>query len=68
MSQSRTMSALEVLANTSIAFVISLAGSFVFNPLVGIKATPMQNVGVTVLFTILSLIRGYAIRRFFAKM
>jgi hypothetical protein len=67
-SQTRAMSALEVLANTSVAFVISLAGSFVFNPLVGIQATPRQNVGVTVLFTILSLMRGYAIRRFFARM
>jgi uncharacterized protein YneF (UPF0154 family) len=36
-------------------------------PLFGIQSTVLKNLGITVCFTVISILRGYLIRRYFNK-
>jgi hypothetical protein len=64
--QSRIQSAVEVVSGTIIAFVISVAaGQFVIFPLFHIAPSLGDNIGITGCFTILSIVRGYVVRRMF---
>ncbi len=51
--------------NTALGFVISLALSMVVYPLFGHSFTLAQNVGITIIFTVASIARTYAVRRWF---
>ena len=65
--QSKLESLSEAIINTFIGFVIAFISQLVFFPIVGIEATLDQNFILTVLFTLVSIIRGYIVRRFFNK-
>jgi hypothetical protein len=65
MKQSRRMSMIETIAGVAIGFVVSVAASFVVYPWFGHAFTLAQNVGITIIFTVLSIVRGYAVRRAF---
>lgn len=65
MSQSKVGSLLEALAHTGIGFIISILISLVIYPLFGHAFTLAENVGITIIFTVASIIRGYIIRRWF---
>ena len=65
--QTKTQSFIETIINTAIGFVISLLSTFIIFPLVGIEVKPVVNLEVTLYFTIISILRGYIIRRFFNK-
>ena len=65
MSQSRRMSMIETVAGVAIGFVVSVAASFVVYPLFGHAFTLAQNIGITIIFTVLSIVRGYLVRRAF---
>ena len=65
MTQSRKMSAFEAVFSTAAGFGISLAAAPVVYPLFGHSFTMAQNVGITIVFTFISLARGYAVRRVF---
>jgi hypothetical protein len=65
--QSKKQSFIESFTNTLIGFVISLIATFIVLPLFGIKSTFAQNLGITICFTIISIVRGYVIRRYFNK-
>ena len=68
MEQSRLMSVCETLVSTAVGFVVStLAWRFVVCPVWHIPYSAGQNYGITAFFTVLSLARGYTIRRFFAR-
>jgi hypothetical protein len=57
---------LEVLTNTVIAFVISVAAwGWVIGPVFGIKTNFGQDIGIVGLFTVISIIRQYILRRLF---
>lgn len=63
--QSRTLSLLESITNVTAGFLISLlTGYFVF-PLFSWTISFQQNVALTAIYTGISLIRGYAVRRVF---
>jgi len=63
--QSKIDSAFESLVNISIRAPINMtANSFVF-PAMGYEITIVQNFGFMVIFTIISLITSYCIRRLF---
>lgn len=68
MSQSRLHSFIEAWTGTAIGFVISMALCFIVYPLFGHSFTVAQNFWITVIFTIASVIRGYAVRRMFNRM
>ncbi len=65
--QSKLDSLSEAIFNTFIGFVIAFISQLVFFPIVGIEVTLAQNFILTVLFTLVSIIRGYIIRRYFNK-
>lgn len=63
--QTRMMSVIETLVNTVSGIVITLAAATVVYPWFGHSFTFQQNVGITAVFTVLSMIRGYGVRRLF---
>jgi hypothetical protein len=65
MSQSKTESLVEAITNNVVAFGYSVALNFVFMPWFGLHVTLSQSAGLTILFTIASIARQYALRRFF---
>lgn len=66
MNQTKLESLLEVCVNIAIGFVVSLLfWTFVVVPVLNIPVTMSQNLGVTISFTVLAIVRGYFVRRFF---
>ena len=65
MIQSRRMSIVETVASTAIGFGISYATSYAVLPLFGFQVSHGQNFAITCIFTLISLVRGYFVRRIF---
>ena len=65
--QSKLDSLSEAIFNTFIGFVIAFISQLVFFPIVGIEANLAQNLILTILFTLVSIIRTYIVRRYFNK-
>lgn len=66
MTQTRRMSFLEATANTVVGFVLAVAAQVLVFPVFGLAVTLSQSFGIGALFTALSLLRSYALRRLFA--
>ena len=67
MSQSRSMSLIEATTNVFVGYVMAVAGQVVVFPVVGLDATFRQSLQIGALFTGLSLVRGYVLRRLFER-
>jgi len=65
--QTKKQSLIESLTNTAIGFVISYASTFLILPLVGVQTSAGTNLVITIYFTVISILRGYVIRRWFNK-
>lgn len=65
MTQSRTHSIIEAVSGTAIGFVVSVLAAEVVYPAHGHTFTLAQNVSITAIFTVLSIVRGYCVRRTF---
>ena len=65
--QSKLDSLSEAIFNTFIGFVIAFISQLIIFPIVGIDVTLGQNFILTILFTLVSIIRNYVIRRYFNK-
>jgi hypothetical protein len=65
--QTKKQSLVEAVTNTVIGFIISLSSTFLIFPLFGIESTLLKNVGITIFFTFVSILRSYALRRVFNK-
>lgn len=65
MSQTRLQSFIEACINVLIGFAINMLANFVILPLIGFAITVGQNLFIGVLYTIVSVARSYAIRRWF---
>lgn len=65
MTQTRLQSLIEALVNVGIGMVVSVLLSLVVYPLFGHAFTLAQNVGLTLVFTVASIVRSYAVRRWF---
>lgn len=65
MSQSRLLSAIESLTSTLIGYATAIVTQLIIFPLFGIHIEFHQNLMIGACFTVISLIRGYIIRRFF---
>lgn len=64
MSQSRTHSLVETMANVASGFVISaLFWEFVVKPVWALPTSTSDNLAITSCFTVLSIARGYVWRR-----
>lgn len=67
--QKKRHSFLEACLSTAIGFIIAFFANLVVMPVVfGIMPTFEQNAIATVLFTIVSVVRGYYVRRMFNYM
>lgn len=67
MPQSKKQSLVESLTNTFVGFLISFLSTFLIFPLVGYNSSPVKNLIITLYFTVISILRGYLIRRYFNK-
>lgn len=65
MNQTKLGSLIEAVINTAIGFLITLGLTPIVYPLFGHSFTLAQNMGITAIFTVASVLRGYAIRRWF---
>ncbi len=65
--QSKKKSFLEALTSTIVGFIITIICSPIIYNICDVKIEYKQIGFTTILFTILSIIRGYIIRRFFNK-
>lgn len=67
MMQSKLGSFVEAMVNTLIGYFISLAVQLIIYPFYGATFTFVQNLQIGVIFMIVSIVRGYIIRRWFNK-
>ena len=65
MSQSRLGSFVEACINVLIGFWINFFANLLILPLIGFQITIGQNLFIGVLYTLISVARSYAIRRWF---
>ena len=65
--QTKLGSLIEALANTAIGFGISMAFSAWLYPIYDFHPTSAQNFQITLWFTILSVVRGFCLRRVFTR-
>jgi hypothetical protein len=64
-AQSRSKSLLETITSTAIGFVVSLLLTAAVMPAFGYPTTWSHDFWITVIFTVASIVRGYAVRRAF---
>lgn len=65
--QSRKHSLFESLVNTAIGFLVSMLTWVIVARLYGIPMTWADNLGITAIFTIVSIARQYVLRRIFNR-
>lgn len=65
MSQSRRKSLLETIVSTAIGFAVSLILTAAVLPAFGYQTTWAHDFWITCIFTVASVLRGYAVRRLF---
>lgn len=65
MKQSRWMSLVEAVTNVLVGYGVAVATQWVVFPLFGLHATLQENLVIGLIFTIVSLIRSYLLRRVF---
>jgi hypothetical protein len=65
MTQSKLGSFIETVTNTAIGYFIALASQLVLFPLFDIHVPMRVNFALTAWFTVISVARGYVLRRWF---
>ena len=63
--QTKKYSVVESITNTAVGFIISLLIQLIIYPLMNIPVQFHQNIIITCVFTLVSILRGYIIRRLF---
>lgn len=64
--QSRRSSLIESLANIAIGYLVAVGSQIVIFPMYGLKCETATNFKIGCWFTIVSLVRSYVLRRWFA--
>ena len=62
------MSAVEAVTNVLVGFWVAVGTQAAIFPLFGLSATLKQNMAMGIVFTVVSLIRSYALRRIFSRL
>ena len=65
MKQSRLMSLVESLANVLVGYGVAVATQMAVFPLFGLAVTVTENLLIGLIFTVVSIVRSYALRRTF---
>ena len=63
--QSKKMSLIETLSSVAIGYIISLASQMIIFPIFEIEVSFEDNLLIGLFFTVVSIIRGYYVRRLF---
>jgi uncharacterized membrane-anchored protein len=66
-SQSRLHSTVEALTGTAVGFIVSVILGMIVYPLYGHAFSLGDNIQITMIFTVASVLRGYAVRRVFNR-
>jgi hypothetical protein len=66
--QTKKKSLIESVSNTSIGLITSFLIQITLYPALGIPVTLSQNIFITFVFFMASIIRSYIVRRFFNKL
>lgn len=67
MAQSRRGSLIEAVTNTVVGYVLAVATQFAVFPVFGLQVGVIENLGLGLVFTAVSLIRSYLLRRLFDR-
>jgi membrane protein implicated in regulation of membrane protease activity len=67
-TQSHLMSLVESIANVAVGFLLALGTQLAIFPLLGIVATFSDNLLLGCIFTVMSLVRSYLLRRVFESL
>jgi hypothetical protein len=67
MSQSKRQSILEAIANTTIGYVVAVAAQEAIFPIFGLYMPFTTNLAMGLVFTAISLVRSYVLRRVFNR-
>jgi hypothetical protein len=67
-AQSRTMSLAEALANVAVGFTIAVLTQRAVFPLLGISTTLPTDLAIGAVFTVVSVVRSYLMRRLFERL
>lgn len=65
MKQTKIVSLIEVCASTAIGFAVALIAQIIIFPLYGMNPSMSTNIQIVIWFTIISVARGYVVRRLF---
>ena len=68
MSQSRSMSLVEAVANVAVGYALAVAAQLLVFPVMGLSVTFQQTLTIGLLFTALSIARSYLLRRLFERL
>ena len=68
MKQSRRMSLLESITNVVVGYGVAIMTQMLVFPLFGLQAKLADNLLIGAIFTCVSLVRGYALRRAFESL
>lgn len=63
--QTRLMSFIEAMTNIVVGYTVAIVTQLLVFPLFGLAASLADNLLIGLIFTIVSLARSYALRRFF---
>ena len=65
MTQSRTMSLVEAVANVVVGYGVAVVTQILIFPIFGLHTTLAQNLKMGAVFTVVSIARSFALRRLF---
>lgn len=66
--QSRYMSAVEAVVSTAIGYIVAVATQMVVFPIFGLRVGVIENLGIGLAFTAMSVVRSYLVRRLFERL
>jgi len=66
--QTKKRSLIESLTNVAVGCGVALGSQYLVFPLFGIESISFEkHIGITLVFTVISIIRSYVLRRWFTK-
>lgn len=65
MTQTRLGSLIEAVINVVIGFLINFSANMLIFPLFGFHITPGANFAMGMIYTVISVVRSYTVRRYF---
>ena len=66
--QSRWMSLLEAITNIAVGYGVAVLTQVLVFPLFGLRVSLGENLGIGAVFTVVSLVRSFALRRIFNRL